>query len=43
VYTAGGLTNKAGGERELVLGVDDSLLDDFEKLGVCVCVCLSVY
>jgi len=29
----GGLTNKAGGERELVLGVDDSLLDDFEKLG----------
>lgn len=29
----GGLTNKPGGERELVLGVDDSLLDDFEKLG----------
>ena len=29
----GGLTNKPGGERELVLGVSDSLLDDFEKLG----------
>lgn len=29
----GGLTNKPGGERELVLGTDDSLLDNYEQLG----------
>eukprot|EP00960_Hanusia_phi_P059185 764091-Hanusia_phi.AAC.20 len=30
----GGLTNKPGGERELVLGTDDSLLDNYEQLGI---------
>jgi len=29
----GGLMNKPGNQRELVLGVNDSLLDDFEQLG----------
>jgi uncharacterized protein YbjT (DUF2867 family) len=29
----GGLSNKVGGEREIVVGVNDDLLDNFESLG----------